>query len=126
MKLAYKKMLANFLLSTPAEVAAELGRRLKAIRLNRGLRQEELARMAGLSRGALAALENRGKSTLETLLRVTSSLGVTQEMESLFAAKPVTIAQLEAASKRVQRAPRKRLAAKGAATAGKVPRGPNR
>lgn len=111
-------MITNFLLSTPDEVAAELGRRLKAARLRQRLQQGDLARMAGVSRGALSALENGGKSTLQTFLRVSSSLGLTQEMESLFAARPVTIAQLEEASRQVRRAPRKRRGSDGEPGAG--------
>jgi hypothetical protein len=64
--------------------------------------------MAGVSRAAISSLENRGTSTLGTFLRVTSSLGLSEELESLFSAKPVSIAQMEAASRQVQRAPRKR------------------
>lgn len=56
-------LVSNFLLATPAEIAAELGRRLQAARLGQGLQQADLARMAGVSRGAISSLENRGKST---------------------------------------------------------------
>lgn len=110
-------MITSFLLATPREIAAELGRRLQAARLRQGLQQGDLARMAGVSRGALSALENHGKSNLETFLRVASSLGLTAEMEALFSTQPVSIAQLEAAAKQVRRAPRKRREAPEAAPA---------
>ena len=102
-----RNQVSNFLLATPAEIAAELGARLKSARLAQGIRQGDLARMAGVSRAAVTSLENRGGSTLETFLRVAAALGLTREMQALFAAQPVSIAQLEAASKRIQRAPRK-------------------
>ena len=100
----------NFLLATPREIAGELGRRLQVVRLRQALQQADLARMAGFSRAAISSLENRGTSTLGTFLRVTYSLGLSEELESLFSAKPVSIAQMEAASRQVQRAPRKRRA----------------
>lgn len=103
-----RNIVTNFLFATPDEIAAELGRRLQVARLSQGLQQGDLASMAGVSRAAISSLENRGKSTLETFLRVVSSLGLTQELESLFSAKPVSIAQMEAASQQVQRAPRRR------------------
>ena len=99
---------ANLILATPAEIAAELGSRLKAARLTQGISQADLARMAGVSRAAVTSLENRGTSTLETFLRVVAALGLVDELQQLFAAKPVSIAQLEAASRGAQRAPRKR------------------
>ena len=95
-------------MATPNEIAAELGRRLQVVRLRQALQQADLARMAGVSRAAISSLENRGTSTLETFLRVTYSLGLSEELESLFSAKPVSIAQMEAASRQIQRAPRKR------------------
>ncbi len=101
--------ITEFLLATPDEIAAELGRRLQVVRLRQKLQQADLARMAGVSRAAISSLENRGTSTLATFLRVTSSLGLTDELESLFSAKPVSIVQMEAASRQVRRAPRKRL-----------------
>lgn len=110
-------MITSFLLATPREIAAELGRRLQAARLRQGLQQGDLARMAGVSRGALSALENHGKSNLETFLRVASSLGLTAEMEALFSTQPVSIAQMEAAAKQVRRAPRKHREAPEAAPA---------
>ena len=108
---------ANLLLATPAEIAAELGSRLKAARLTQGISQADLARMAGASRAAVTSLENRGTSTLETFLRVVAALGLVDELQQLFAAKPVSIAQLEAASRRGQRAPRKRRTPAAAAPA---------
>lgn len=98
----------NFLMATPNEIAAELGRRLQVVRLRQALQQADLARMAGVSRAAISSLENRGTSTLGTFLRVTHSLGLCEDLEPLFSAKPVSIAQMEAASRQVQRAPRKR------------------
>jgi transcriptional regulator with XRE-family HTH domain len=103
---------ANFVLATPAEIAREFGGRLRSVRLSQGLQQEDLARMAGVSRASVTALENRGNSTLQTFLRVTIALGLVQELQELFTARPFSIAQLQAASRPTKRSPRKPRAGK--------------
>lgn len=58
-----------------AEVAADVGRRLRALRTERGLSLSELARRAGLGKGTLSELETgRRNPTLDTLFAVTSAL----------------------------------------------------
>ena len=61
-----------------APVAARLGAALLALRVNRGISQSELARLAGVSPSAISQAErgHRGLS-LETLLELTSKLGIT-------------------------------------------------
>jgi transcriptional regulator with XRE-family HTH domain len=62
----------------PAPAAARLGAALLALRVNRGLSQTELARLAGVSPSAVSQAERgqRGLS-LETLLELTARLGIT-------------------------------------------------
>jgi y4mF family transcriptional regulator len=66
-------------MSAPREIstAAELGATLKATRVERGLRLEDVALAAGVGRRFVGELE-RGKPTarLEETLRVASALGV--------------------------------------------------
>jgi transcriptional regulator with XRE-family HTH domain len=58
-----------------AQVAAEVGRRLRALRTERGLSLSELARQAGLGKGTLSELETGQRNpTLDTLFAVTSAL----------------------------------------------------
>ena len=61
-----------------APAAARLGAALLALRVNRGLSQSELARLAGVSPSAISQAERaqRGLS-LETLLELTGRLGIT-------------------------------------------------
>ncbi len=61
-----------------APAAARLGAALLALRLNRGLSQSELARLAGVSASAISQAERgqRGLS-LETLLELSGQLGIT-------------------------------------------------
>lgn len=60
---------------TSEPVGAEVGRRLRALRLARGISLSELARQAGLGKGTLSELESgRRNPTLDTLFAVTSAL----------------------------------------------------
>jgi len=61
-----------------APAAARLGTALRAVRLQRGLSQGDLARLAGVSASAISQAERgqRGLS-LETLLELTAGLGIT-------------------------------------------------
>ncbi len=59
----------------------KLGLQIKKIRNEKGITQEMLARMAGLSAGHLIRLENRRKTnpTMETLKKISKALGVSFE-----------------------------------------------
>ncbi|MCC6621270.1 MAG: helix-turn-helix transcriptional regulator [Deltaproteobacteria bacterium] len=72
----------------PAGLGATVGRRLKALRLQRNVTQAELARRAGVSRPTLVALE-QGRSTLDTLARVAIALGREEGLAALFVPDPV-------------------------------------
>lgn len=59
----------------------KLGLQIKKIRTEKGITQEMLARMAGLSAGHVIRLENRRKTnpTMETLKKISKALGVSFE-----------------------------------------------
>ncbi len=61
--------------STPEEIEADLGEKLRALRLSRDLDQISLAARAGVSVSALRGLEAGSGSTLRTLVRVARALG---------------------------------------------------
>ncbi len=98
----------NFKLATADEIGLELGRRLKAARLAQGLLQADLAARAGVSRGTVVALENKGQSTLHSLIRVAQVLGLVEQFDGLFEFQIRSIADMarQAAPTR-QRASRK-------------------
>ena len=99
-----------FDLASPAEVAAELGRRLRARRLTLLRSQQELAARAGVAIGTVRTLEGSGQSSVESLLRVVQALGLIGKLQALFDLPPQSIAQMAAAEpQRRQRAPRRRL-----------------
>lgn len=86
-------------LMTPAELALELGQRLRRHRLALRLTQTEIAQRAGLHVGTVKNLESRaGPSSLETLIRVALVLGLIGQFETLFALKPTSIAEMDRAS----------------------------
>lgn len=99
----------DFSLSSFDEIACELGARLKALRLFRGMQQTELATRAGVSRYVVQELESSGKCTLISWLRIVQTLGRESELQELFQLKINSIAameRVEIAGKR-KRAPRK-------------------
>ena len=61
--------------STPEEIEAALGGKLRALRLSRDLDQAGLAARAGVSLSAVRSLEAGRGSTLHTLVRVARALG---------------------------------------------------
>ena len=98
----------NFAFSTSDEITAELGLRLKAVRLSQSLTQADLAERAGKSVGTVKSLERTGQSSVASLVRVVKALGLTDQLQSLFVLKVQSIAEMEQAQlAQRQRAPRK-------------------
>ena len=96
----------DFAFSTSDEVTAELGLRLKAVRLSQSLTQADLAERAGVSVGTVKVLEKTGQTSVASLIRVV--LGLTDQLQSLFVLKVQSIAEMEQAQlAQRQRAPRK-------------------
>lgn len=93
----------TFILSTPDEVLATIGNRLREQRIARELPQSELAAMTGLSLGAIRKLESSGKSSLDTLVRVAQALGLVSELDCLFELKRDSIAQMRMVERTHQR-----------------------
>lgn len=74
-------------LKSPAELQAELGHRIRALRIGRRLTQSEASSKAGISQRTLAMLERGEGSTVETLLRTLSALDAAGAIDQL-APKP--------------------------------------
>ena len=98
----------DFAFSTSDEITAELGLRLKAVRLSQSLTQADLAERAGISVGTVKSLERTGQSSVASLVRVVQALGLTDQLQSLFVLKVQSIAEMEQAQlAQGRRAPRK-------------------
>lgn len=112
----------DFGFATEQEIRIELGKRLHAQRLIRGLSQIELAKRADIGVSTLKLLESKGQCTLENFMRVALGLGLADEMQSLFIPKIKSIAQMEQTEKTKRvRAPRQSAIAKSKQTADASP-----
>lgn len=91
------------------KVLEALGTRVRALRLDRGMTQEALAKHAGISLPTMQRLEaGQGQPKAESLLRVLRSLRKLDELEAMLAPPPVSPMALATATKPPrQRAPRK-------------------
>ncbi|HEX8832251.1 MAG TPA: helix-turn-helix transcriptional regulator [Longimicrobium sp.] len=96
-------------LQTPSEILEEIARRARALRLERGWTQRELARRSGVALGTLKHFERTGKIALERLVMLAVVLGAVQPLGGLFPPDPArTLADLERRNTPPRRAPRKR------------------
>lgn len=92
---------------TIAEQEAQLGERLKLLRLNQNLNQVTLAERAGISVGALKNLENGSGSTLKTLIAVLRVLGRQEWLSSIAPVATINPLNMPRASQQRQRASRR-------------------
>ena len=92
----------------PEELQADLGERLRRLRLSRNMEQRATADKAGISEKALRNLETGRGSTVETLLRTLKALDHLQGMEMLAPEVTVDPLALLHSPKPQQRVRRKR------------------
>jgi transcriptional regulator with XRE-family HTH domain len=96
-------------LQTPAEILQGVAQRARALRLERGWTQGELARRSGIALPTLKRFEQTGQIALERLVAVAVALGTVQPLGELFAPGPArTLADLERRDATPRRAPRTR------------------
>ncbi len=62
-----------------------LGKRAKALRVQRNLQQREVAARAGIGLGTVTRFEKTGKASIENVLRIAAALGAEEGFELLFA-----------------------------------------
>lgn len=98
----------DFGFASEQEIRLELGTRLRAQRLVKGLSQADLAERAGISISTVKLIERKGQCTLENFMRLITGLGLVDELQTLFVLKPKSIAQMvQAEQAQRMRAPRK-------------------
>ena len=95
----------DYYTATDAQILAELGARLRVLRLQRNLTQEELARRALLAVGTIKSLE-KGKGKLSSLVAVLRELGALEQLDTFI--PPPAISPLAIADKRPEQASRQR------------------
>jgi transcriptional regulator with XRE-family HTH domain len=83
-------------LQTPREIAQMLSRRVKALRLERGWTQDELAQRSGIALATYRRFERTGRISLERLIRLAVVLDAQAGFGPLFAPPPArSLADLE-------------------------------
>lgn len=87
-------------LQTPREIARTLARRVKALRLERGWTQQELAERAGLALPTYRVFERSGRISLERLLKLAVVLNARADFDQIFSPGPArSLAELEQRAK---------------------------
>jgi len=89
----------------PEEWEQIIGEQIKTLRVQKNLKQEELASRTGISKSALSNLENGKGSTVKTLVSVINVLGETAWLENLTsgaAISPIHILELNKPRQRVR------------------------
>lgn len=72
----------KYISATGAEILADIGGRLRALRKARGLTQSDAAERAGLSRNTLYRAEQGDNPTLQTVIRLLRTYGRLAALES--------------------------------------------
>src|SRR5262245_53382931 len=72
------------LVSSPADVCAELASRVRALRLYLGWSQLELAERSGIAFSTLRVFERTGQCSLERLAMIARALNALEGFEGLF------------------------------------------
>jgi transcriptional regulator with XRE-family HTH domain len=73
----------NFETSTSTQIAAELGKRLDALRLSQNISQAELAKRAGVSRSTMTRIADGKGISLDSFIRVVKALGLAEHLATL-------------------------------------------
>jgi transcriptional regulator with XRE-family HTH domain len=88
-------------LHSPREMALMLARRVKALRLDRGWTQRELAERAGIALATYRQFERTGTVSLERLLKLSTILDARSGFDQLFVRPPArSLAELEEVTNR--------------------------
>ncbi len=75
-------------LRSPSEIADLLAQRVRALRLERGWTQQEIADRSGISLATYRRFEQSGRISLERLLKLAVILDAQGEFENLFTLPP--------------------------------------
>jgi transcriptional regulator with XRE-family HTH domain len=97
---------------TTQEWLEEIGRNIKARRIESGVTQEELARRAGLGLGALKHLESGAGANLTTLVKVVRALGAEEWLSSLAPPPEPTVSPMQLLRERRRAVPVRQRARK--------------
>lgn len=74
----------EFIWETAEEINIELAQRVRNIRKRRGISQEKLSQISGVSYGSIKRFETTGQISLLHLTRIAIALDLTTEIKELF------------------------------------------
>ena len=69
---------------TPSDIAVKLAQKMKSIRKRRQITQKQMAARSNVSYATLRKFEKTGLISLESFIKLTMELGLTQELSNLF------------------------------------------
>lgn len=78
----------EYIWETAEEMNLALAKRIKNIRKRRGISQEKLSDMSGVSFGSIKRFENSGNISLISLTKIAIAIGCTEEIRGLFTDVP--------------------------------------
>jgi transcriptional regulator with XRE-family HTH domain len=76
-------------LKTEKEIALEIAKRVRAVRVSRRFTQAELSQRAGVSLGSYRRFEQSGRIEFVSLIRIAQTLGIEDDFEALFEQPPL-------------------------------------
>jgi len=77
-----------FNVDSPTDLAQKVADRLRALRLQRNISQQQLATDAGITRPTLSRFELTGVGSIDTLVRLMYTLGRESELDGLLRPDP--------------------------------------
>ena len=78
----------EYVWETAEEINMELAKRVRNIRKRRGISQEKLVQMSGVSYGSIKRFESSGQISLLHLTRIAMALVMSMEIKELFTQVP--------------------------------------
>lgn len=78
----------EYVWETAEEINMELAKRVRNIRKRRGISQEKLVQMSGVSYGSIKRFESSGQISLLHLTRIAMALDMSMEIKELFTQVP--------------------------------------
>ena len=95
LKTTINVLMRTFNLLSSKSICADLGTRLKRLRLAQNLSQQQLAQMTQSSLSSVRRLESQGQGGFEFVVRIAQALQAVDQLEGLFAPSIESIAQAE-------------------------------
>ena len=74
----------NRMLDTPSDIAKNLADKVKNVRKRRKITQEQLAARSNVSYATLRKFEQTGQISLESFIKLSMELGLSDELNTLF------------------------------------------